>query len=96
MFVDKMVDHLRKHKDIPEITRSQRFAHRLELQKIFLPSILKNKQKRNRKIAEAVQKHGYTQRAIAAHLEMHYSYISQIVKTSGLPGFGKRERKDKC
>jgi len=31
-------------------------------------------------IIEAVQKYGYTQRQIAAHLHMHYSTISNLVR----------------
>jgi len=79
-FADKLVDHLRKHKDVPEIARSQRYAHRPELETIFTPAVLKDKQKRNRKIAEAVAGYGYTQRAIADHLGMHFTYVSQLLK----------------
>ncbi len=78
-FADKLVNHLKKNKDIPEIPRSQRYAHRPGLDKIFSAAILKNRQKRNRKIAEAVAKYGYTQRAIADHLGMHFTYVSQII-----------------
>jgi len=78
-FVDQLADHLKKHKDIPEISRSQRYAHRPGLNKIFTERILSNKQKRNRKIAAAVEKYGYTQRAIADHLGMHFTYVSQIM-----------------
>ena len=78
-FADKLVEHLGKHKDIPEIPRSQRYADRPGLDKIFSARVLKDKHKRDLKIAEAVEKYGYTQRAIAKHLEMHYSYISQIL-----------------
>jgi hypothetical protein len=78
-FAEKMADHLKKHKDVPEIPRSQRHANRPELGKVFSSRIVKDRQKRDRKIAEAVEKYGYTQRAIAKHLDMHYSYISQIL-----------------
>ena len=78
-FADKLVDHLRKHKDVPEISRSQRFAHRPALDKLFTPGVLQVKEKRNQKIAEAVEKYGYTQRSIANHLGMHFTYISQIM-----------------
>ena len=80
-FADGLVDHLRKHKDIPDIPRSQRYADRPGLDKIFSSRILQDRQKRDRKIAEAVEKYGYTQRAIAKHLGMHYSYISLILRT---------------
>ena len=78
-FADQLAEHLRKHKDVPEIARSQRYAHRPELRRIFTPAVLKDKQHRNGKIAEAVNKYGYTQRAIADHLGMHFTYVSQIM-----------------
>lgn len=80
-FADRMADHLKKKKDIPDIPRSQRYADRPGLDKIFAPRILQDRQKRDRKIAEAVEQYGYTQRAIARHLGMHYSYISLILRT---------------
>jgi len=40
----------------------------------------RDREKRNKKIIEAVQKYGYTQRQIAAHLHMHYSTISNLVR----------------
>jgi putative transposase len=35
-FVDRLREHLRKHQELPEIPKSQRFVDRLELEKIFL------------------------------------------------------------
>jgi len=81
-FIDSLADHLRRHKDIPEISKSQRYANRPPLDKLLSESIIMNKRKRDKKIAEAVEKHGYTQRAIADHLGMHFTYVSQIVKRS--------------
>jgi hypothetical protein len=85
-FVEGFSDHLARHKEVPEIPKSQRYANRPALNKIFTAGVLKDKQKRDRKIAEAVEKHGfavekhgYTQRAIADHLVMHYSSVSQIL-----------------
>jgi putative transposase len=78
-FADTLMDHLKKNKDVPEISRSQRYAHRPALDRIFTDRILKDKQKRNRKIEEAVEQYGYTQRAIADHLRMHFTYVSQIM-----------------
>ena len=54
-FVDSLADHLKKHKDIPEIPKSQRYANRPTLEKIFSQSILDDKRKRDIKIAEAVE-----------------------------------------
>ena len=38
-----------------------------------------DKRKRDKKIAEAVEKYGYTQRSIAAHLGVHSTYVSRIL-----------------
>jgi putative transposase len=79
-FVDSLVDHLNRYKDIPEIPKSQRYANRPALKKIFNGSILDDKRKRDRKIAEAIEKYGYTQRAIADHLGVHFTYVSRILR----------------
>ena len=78
-FVDGLIDHLKKHRHVPEIPRSQRYANRPALKKVFTDDILSNKTKRDKKIAEAVEKHVYTQRAIANYLGLHYSTISRIM-----------------
>lgn len=78
-FVDRLVDHLKKHKDIPEIPRSQRYANRPSLEKLFNDKTLGNIAKRNKAINEAVEKHGYRQREIADHLGMYFTSISRIV-----------------
>ncbi len=80
-FVDKLVDHLRKHKDVPEIPRSQRYADRPSLEKIFSERILNDISKRNKAIRAAVERHGYRQREVAEHLGMFFTSISRIVNT---------------
>jgi len=78
-FVDQLVDHLKKHRDIPEIPRSQRYTDRPSLEELFNEKTTGNKIKRNRAISEAVKKHGYRQREIADHLGMYFTSISRIV-----------------
>src|SRR5512143_3712688 len=78
-FGDKLVDYLKKHKNVPEIPRGQRYANRPALDKLFTDKILRYKKKRNMKIVEAVEKHLYSQREIADHLKIHYSSVSRIV-----------------
>ena len=78
-FVDSIIPHLKKHKDVPEIPRSQRYANRPSLDKVFTAEIRRNKVKRNKKIAEAVENHAYSQRQIADHLGLHYATISRIM-----------------
>ena len=78
-FVDKLTDHLKKHKNIAEITRSQRYANRPSLEKLFTAKTLGNMARRNKTINEAVEKHGYRQREVADHLGMYFTSISRIV-----------------
>jgi hypothetical protein len=78
-FVDSLADYLKRHKNIPEIPKSQRYADRPTLEKIFIQSILNDKRKRDRKIAEAVEKFRYTQRSIAEHLGVHSTYVNRIL-----------------
>ena len=78
-FVDGFIDYLRKHKDVLEIPKSQRYAARPGLEKIFKESILRDRAKRDLAIREAVERHGYTQRAVADHLGMHFTYVSRIL-----------------
>ncbi len=78
-FADRLIDHLRKHKDVPEITRSQKYLKRPDLEKLFSEDILRNKRKRDRRIADAVEQHGYLQREIADHLGLNYATVSRLV-----------------
>ena len=78
-FVDKLTDHLKKHKNIPEIPRSQRYTDRPSLGKLFTEKILADMAKRNKTINDAVEKHGYRQREVADHLGMYFTSISRIV-----------------
>ena len=78
-FVDKLTDHLKKHKNIPEIPRSQRYTDRPSLGKLFTEKILADMAKRNKAINDAVEKHGYRQREVADHLGMYFTSISRIV-----------------
>jgi hypothetical protein len=78
-FVDSLADHLGRHKDIPEIPKSQHYANRPPFEKIFSQSILDDKRRRDGRIAQAVEKYGYTQRSIADHLGAHATYVSRIL-----------------
>jgi len=79
-FVEGLISHIRKHQDIPEIPKSHRYVNRPSLDKIFPKNVILDKKKRDKKIIDAVQKYGYTQQQIAAHLNMHYSTISNLVR----------------
>ena len=82
-FVDRLLPHLKKYQNVPEISRSQRFVNRLPLEKIFQQSILKDKRKRDRILVEAIEKYGYRQSEIAHHLGLHASTVSNLVRNKG-------------
>jgi CRP-like cAMP-binding protein len=79
-FVDKLADHLKKRKDIPEIPRSQRYAHRPSLEKLLSVEVRMSLRKRRGAIIKAVEQYGYRRQEIAAYLGLHYSSVSRIVK----------------
>ncbi len=78
-FLDSLTDYLKKHKNVSEISKGQRYANRPALETIFEKSILSDRAKRNRTIREAVEKFGYTQRAVADYLGFHFTYVSRIL-----------------
>jgi REP element-mobilizing transposase RayT len=82
-FTATLTDYLRGKKDIAELPKSQRYIDRPSLEKIFPKNILKDISKRNRKISEAVRRHGYRQREVADYLEMHFTSISRILRERG-------------
>jgi len=79
-FVDKLVDHLKKHKDVPEIPRSQRYSTRPPLTTLLPNSLMKRRAKLMDKMTEAIEKFGYHQSELARHLEVHYSTISRWLR----------------
>jgi putative transposase len=79
-FVVGLADYLKKYREVPEIPKSQRYVNRPTLEKILQEDIIRDKRKRNRKIAEAAFKHGYNQSEIARHLGLHYSTISNLLR----------------
>ena len=76
-FVETLVDHLRKHQDIPEIPRSQRYSTRPALSKLLPESKNADQRKLKKKLIEAVEKYGYHQSQLARHLAVHRSTISR-------------------
>lgn len=79
-FVKKLSDHLKRHQDIPDIPKSQRYVNRPRLEEIFTERVLQSKETRNKKIAEAVEQYGYTQREVADHLGLYFTSVSRLIK----------------
>lgn len=76
-FVSALTDHLKRHQDIPDIPRSQRYSTRPELSRLLPDAIVSDHRKLKRKIMEAVEKYGYHQSQLARHLSVHRSTISR-------------------
>lgn len=77
-FIKQFDDNLQNFIEVKEIPKSQRFASRPPLEKLF-DKDMKDREKRNRKIKEAILMYGYTQKEIADYLGIHYSTISKLV-----------------
>ena len=78
-FIEKLIKYVKGKEDIKEIPRNQRYIGRPHLNDLFKDKILEKKQLRDKKLIEAVEKHGYSQKEIADYLCMHYSTISRLV-----------------
>jgi len=82
-FVQKHEQYLKGAQDLPEIAKSQRFAVRPKLEQVFSGDVTEDKEERDRKIMEAVDRYGYRQREVADHLGMHFTSISRILREYG-------------
>ena len=78
-FIEKVRPVLEGRKQNQEIPRTQRYLARPELEKMFQGITRGEKNQRDRLIQKAVEEYGYSQRAVADYLEMHYSSVSRIV-----------------
>lgn len=78
-YVKRLRRYLRRAQPIKEYPRAQRFLHRPSLEQLFGRLDRQTGKSRDQRIVQAVFDYGYTQRAVADHLGLHYSTISQIV-----------------
>jgi len=79
-FIDSLVDYVKGKRQIPEISKSQRFMNKPLLREIFGSEVLREKRRRDKGIEEAVLEHGYTQREVADYLGLHFTSVSRILK----------------
>jgi len=80
-FVERLFDHVRGNERIADIPKSQRFAVRPPLGRLFDKREIRSRQERNARILEAVEQQGYTQKEVADHLGLHFTSISRILRT---------------
>ena len=76
-FVESLVES-NQYRDLPEVSRNQRFLSRPSLEDLFTSA--SDKVGRNKAIYTAHIKYGYSQQEIAKYSGMHYSTISKIIK----------------
>ena len=79
-FVDRLIAQIRGQARIAEIPKSQRFAARPPLHRLLGPRERRDREARHACSAAAVEANGYTQQAIAAHLGLHFTSISRILR----------------
>lgn len=78
-FAEELIGYLTGQRDVSEIPRNQRYADRPALERIFTADAAVNRSERNRKIIEAVESYGYSQRDISDFLGIHYTTVSRIM-----------------
>lgn len=88
-FVERFSSYLKGHEEIKEIPKSQRYINRPSLDKLFGERRAKDKHIRDKKMVEAVEKYGYSQKEVAEHLRMHYSTISRLISKNTLEDISK-------
>lgn len=89
-FVEKLIDYVKGHEEIPEISKAQRYLSRPGLGQLFVERVLRDMGKRNEKVEQAVGRYGYTQREVADHLGMHFSSISRIMRERKTKGMSRK------
>ena len=79
-FIERIEDHLRGKKEIPEIPKSQRYMNKPILEKLFEEEVIGDKRKRDKRIVSAMEGFGYSQREVADHLGVQFSSISRMMR----------------
>jgi len=77
-FVDAHKDLLYDKKTVKEVPRTQRYVNRPALSVLLTKSATKSQ--RDQAIHRAYIQHGYTMKAIADHLGIHYTTVSKVIK----------------
>ena len=77
-FVDAHKDLLHDKKTVKEVPRTQRYVNRPALS--VLLTKCSTKSQRDQAIHRAYIQHGYTMKAIADHLGIHYTTVSKVIK----------------
>jgi putative transposase len=77
-FVGRLIDYAKGYEKVKEIPKVQRYLNRPNLTEIF-KNAGGDKPRRDRGIAEAVGRWGYSEREVADYLMLHYSTVSRLI-----------------
>jgi len=80
-FVDSLLGVVKGYEDIQEIPKSQRYLDRPELNIIFASISKSNRKALTKTVINAIYDHGYSQKEIADHLDVHYSTVSKMLNS---------------
>jgi predicted XRE-type DNA-binding protein len=75
-FIEKLKRYVKGYEEMAEVPRSQRYVSRPKLKKLFDGKL--TKAKRDTSIVQAVHRYGYSQKAVADVLGLHYSTVSRL------------------
>lgn len=78
-FVNRLIDYARGYEEVKEIPKVQRYLNRPNLTYIF-KNTGRERRKRDRAIAEAVKRWGYSEREVADYVRLHYSTVSRLIR----------------
>ncbi len=78
-FKERLLRYAKRNEGIKEILGNQRYIYRPDLSALLEKDTIKNREKRKKKIKEAVMEYGYSQKEVADYLNVHYSAISRLV-----------------
>jgi putative transposase len=78
-FVSRLIDYAGGYGEVKEIPRVQRYLNRPNLTGIF-KNTGREKRKRDRAIAEAVKRWGYSEREVADYVRLYYSTVSRLFR----------------
>ena len=80
-FVERFKNYVKQAEHIKEIPRSQRYLGRPSLNALFKDKKARGKLERDRRLYEAVEHYGYSEREVADYLNLHYSTVSRLIST---------------
>lgn len=78
-FTEKMQELISDSDKVGEIPKGQKYLNRPSLKQLFNKDLGEDKKKRNDRVREAVEVHGYNQREVASFLSLHYTTVSRIM-----------------